>query len=323
MHGSKKYKDELRLLKSVSIVSSLQKVADQKALNDIKQFYGQLNWKPLNELSIDKKIWDYIVKKQKYDPKLIFCHPDVILSNPKTILYYRGLCGLSLKSAKDYVGSIESLEEGNPRAHIDDVKAKKIANTFNTFICAVIRKLNGWSLENGQRTIIATMGITLDGSNRARVGKKAESLIQRLVIEWLLQKGLIDKPKISKKEIVKKIPHNLLLKNNIEIKFGSEPDISFIQDKNLLAVVEIKGGIDPAGALERYGAARKSFEHATKVSPRCKNFYLCGVFTSELIRRIEETRLIDKYFDIIEIIENPVAREFFFKELFHHALRIV
>jgi hypothetical protein len=32
--------------------------------------------------------------------------------------------------------------------------------------------------------------------------------------------------------------------------------------QTLLAVVEIKGGIDPAGALERYVAATKSFQHA-------------------------------------------------------------
>ena len=41
-----------------------------------------------------------------------------------------------------------------------------------------------------------------------------------------------------------------------------------------MAVIEVKGGTDSAGALERYGAAKKSFEHAIEVSPRCKNFYI-------------------------------------------------
>lgn len=282
-----------------------------------------MQWEPLCELSIDPKVWEYLVTKQNYDPKLIFCHPEVILNNPSTILYYRGLCGLSLKSAKDYVGSIESLEEGNPKARINLEKAKTISKTFNNFICIIINKLNGWTLENGERTLIATMGITLDGSNRARVGKKAEILIRRFILEWLIEKKLIEKPIITKKNFKKNSPSVLMLKDNIEMRFSSEPDISFSRDNELLAVVEIKGGIDPAGALERYGAATKSFEHSIKVCTQCKNFYLCAAITPELKRRIKETRLVEKIFDIIEIIENQKERESFFKELFHHTLRII
>ncbi len=322
MARTNNYKKDLRVVKSISIVSALQKRTDKKALNIIKKYKGNLQWEPLCELSIDPKIWEYIVTKQNYDPQLIFCHPEVILNNPSTILYYRGLCGLSLKAAKDYVGSIESLEEGNPKAQINIEKAKNISKTFNNFICLIINKLNGWTLENGERTLIATMGITLDGSNRARVGKKAEILIRRFILEWLIEKKLIEEPKITKKAL-KNIPSLVILKDNIEMKFSSEPDISFSRNKELLAVVEIKGGIDPAGALERYGAATKSFEHSIKVSTQCKNFYLCAAITPELKRRVKETRLVEKIFDIIEIIENQKERELLFKELFHHTLRIV
>lgn len=70
-----------------------------------------------------------------------------------------------------------------------------------------------------------------------------------------------------------------MLKGDMTMRFDSEPDISFTEDNEYLAVVEIKGGIDPAGALERHGAATKSFQHAIEGNPRCKNFYLGGVYT--------------------------------------------
>ena len=42
---------------------------------------------------------------------------------------------------------------------------------------------------------------------------------------------------------------------------SSEPDIPLINtDGSTIAVIEIKGGTDPAGALEQYGATKKSFE---------------------------------------------------------------
>ena len=108
------------------------------------------------------------------------------------------------------------------------------------------------------------------------------------------------------------------------MEFRQEPDVSFyeVPEDTLLAVVEIKGGTDPAGALERYGAATKSFQNAAKRSTRCKNFYLGAVFTTELRRRIEQDRLVEKTYDIIEILTEPEIRESFLQDLFHYTLRL-
>ncbi len=80
------------------------------------------------------------------------------------------------------------------------------------------------------------------------------------------------------------------------MEFASEPDVSFLKGGDLIAVVEKKGGIDPAGALERYSAASKSFEDSIKKSPKCKTFYVGGVFTEELRRRMDPDRLVEKSF---------------------------
>lgn len=143
------YKDELRLLRSLLIVTSLQKRQDLKAAKQIQSFAESLKWEPLADLMIDKDVWEYAVKEKRFDPKLVFCHPDILLQAPMTSLYYRGLCGLSMKIAKSYFGAIENLERGNPRARIDRKKAVKMATTYNnTYICSIIniKKLNGLDL---------------------------------------------------------------------------------------------------------------------------------------------------------------------------------
>lgn len=321
MAESNQYADRIRLIKSLLIVTSLQKRNDLKAIQLIRAFPGKLAWKPLSELLIESQVWSYAVESQRYDPKLVFCHPDVLLHDPATSLYYRCLCGLSLKAARTYVGAVESLEAGNSRGRLGAEKALKMARTYNTFICSIIRNSTDWTLENGNRTIIATLGITLDGVMRNKVGEIAEERIRTLILEWLIDRHLLVKPSLTKDKIYKAMPRVYTLKGNIEMRFGSEPDISFAKEGDLLAVIEIKGGTDPAGALERYGAATKSFQHAAQASPRCKNFYLGAVFTPELKRRIDKDRLVEKTFSIIEVLEEPEARERFFRELFHHTLR--
>lgn len=67
----------------------------------------------------------------------------------------------------------------------------------------------------------------------------------------------------------------------------------------------------------------KTGQHAIETSKRCKNFYLTAVFTPELERRINEDRLVEKAFDIIKILDDPAEKEKFYKEIFHHTLRLI
>ncbi|MFW6275523.1 MAG: XcyI family restriction endonuclease [bacterium] len=319
------YSDNLRKVKSLLIVTSLQKRTDLKVFETLSQLEIQLEWMPLSDLMIESEAWEYVVKEKVYDPKLVFCHPEVIKELPVSSSYYRGLTGLSIKAAKDYIGSVENLEKGNARAIINVKKALKMARVYNTFICSIIKGSTEWTLENGKRTIIATLGITLDGIMRNKVGAIAEERIRILVYNWLQNKNLIKT--FEEANTLDELPRFCKLKDNIIMRFSSEPDISFskISDdsEELLAVIEIKGGIDPAGALERYGAATKSFQHSLKENQRCKNFFLSAVYTQELRNRIQGDRLVEKFYDIIDILEKPEIRDDFFKELFHYSLRII
>ncbi len=154
---------------------------------------------------------------------------------------------------------------------------------------------------------------------RNKIGEIAEERIKALLLEWLSSTELLDAPYSA----TEPVPSSIQLKHDILMRFSSEPDVAFYKDNELLAVIEIKGGTDPAGALERYGAATKSFQHSIQTSRRCKNFYLAAVFTDELERRINDDRLVEKSFDIIDILDDPEIRKQFFNEIFHHVLRMV
>ncbi|MCK7511704.1 MAG: hypothetical protein MZV70_51770 [Desulfobacterales bacterium] len=54
-----------------------------------------------------------------------------------------------------------------------------------------------------------------------------------------------------------------------------------------MVAVEVKAGGDPAGALERLGAA-KSFEDDRNLNPRVKTVYVVRCITPELQRRISQ-----------------------------------
>lgn len=317
------YSDELRKIKSLLIVTSLQKRRDIAIFERIQNMIIELDWSSRSNLLIDEKAWNYVVEEKKYDPKLIFCHPDVLICVPEVSLYYRGITGLSIKAAKSYIGAVESWERESSKIKINFNKAEKAARIYNTFICTIINGSSEWTMDNGKRTLIATLGITLDGVMRNKVGEIAEERIRSMVYEWLKANNLIS----TNEDIGDDLHETIRLKKELIMKFAPEPDIAFYkrsnQEEELLAVVEIKGGTDPAGALERYGAATKSFQNALKENQRCKNFLLSAVFTPELEKRIKEDRLVEKSFNIIHLLEDAEKRDQFFDELFHHTLRLI
>jgi hypothetical protein len=319
--GKSDYATGLRLTKSLLVATTLQRHRDIVARKLIEGFEEPLEFRPLQQLMIEDGAWEH-VRTLALTPQLVFCHPTLLRAHPSTSLYYRGMAGLSIKAVKDYFGAVEALEAGSS-TRLSEEKALRMARTYNLFLSSIIVNSTHWSLENGHRTILATMGITLDGAMRNKVGEIAEDRVRRMIIEWLIERDLVVEPHMTVEHIPDDLPKQIMLKKDVVMRFSSEPDVAFEHDRDLKASVEIKGGIDPAGALERYGAAKKSFEHAVRRSGRCRNFYLCGVLTDEVTNRIRDDRLVEKTYNIVSLLNDAGAREEFFGELFHHTLRMV
>lgn len=82
--------------------------------------------------------------------------------------------------------------------------------------------------------------------------------------------------------------------------------------------IEIKGGMDPAGALERLGAIKKSFE---RTPARVENIAILGVVTSAMRTELDQMKIVD--FDLYDVVHSKEGWDRFAQELFYHKLRLL
>lgn len=84
-----------------------------------------------------------------------------------------------------------------------------------------------------------------------------------MIIQRLQTQGI---PIISRQHIV--------LQSNLRLVFADDPDIAVYDGDLRHAAVEVKGGIDPAGVLERVGAALKSLGRVKRVYPNVETILI-------------------------------------------------
>ena len=102
------------------------------------------------------------------------------------------------------------------------------------------------------------------------------------------------------------------LKQGYHLVFASEPDISLRNPKDLPVVaIEVKAGTDTAGALERLGAAMKSFENERNLNPRVKTVYVVRAITPEVRKRISQTKPFDYTFGLAELLADEKTQRVF------------
>lgn len=276
----------------------------------IDNYSETLRFEPIDELMISHDAWMH-VKTLEVHPKIVFAHPDILSAHPTTALYYRGMALLSRKAAAQVGVSVTDWEKGSRLRPIKSEIALKAACLFNAAISSIIEGSTNWTLDNGYRNILATMGITFDGMFRNTIGDIAETLVKNRIVEWLTSKGIVSKdaPDYGKYSLPKATI----------MRYGSEPDIEFIRNERLIATIEIKGGKDPAGALERLGAMAKSF---AETPPGCVNFLIAGVITPEMQTRLDIIGNV-KVYRLDDIAQDGEIWNDFTNEVFHHAIRVI
>jgi hypothetical protein len=288
-----------------------------------------VNWSQRDKLGISKPAWQRI-NAEKIDPVMVFCHPEVIKSTPPLIAYYRCLALLPQKGAQRLSCSTKQFEDGS-RTNLGDKQAIKLAQVFNGLISLLIESDPKWTLEKNHFAALLNLGTQINGSWRNEIGTEGSRRVKELLVSHFVQAGHIasafrtngsnveveilaggiESPPIETIRVLKTT-------KGYTFTFGSEPDIS-IRDANgiLICTVEVKYGLDPAGALERYGAAKKSFEHATKENRRVHNIYLASCITTEVRNRISEDRLVNEDFNLTEILADADKRAEFLRHIVH------
>ena len=297
------------LLRSLHFSSIIGRRSDHRNIKTIEEFAVELEFQPLRDLMISQRAWDH-ARAITDRPDLVFAHPELIQKHPEVSQHYRGIALLSRKQVQQATGvQVTKWEDETHSPRITEARARAVACLYNTVISSIIEASMHWTLENGYRNILATMGITLDGVFRNKIGAMAESVVKCRILDWLREKKLTSLEEPS--------DGNYMLPQGMVMSFGSEPDIKFVRDGELKATVEIKGGTDPAGALERLGAMDKSFKE-TPIG--CDNFLVAGVITKEMGKRLQSMRA--KVFKLDEISRDGAQWDKFVSELFHYSLRV-
>ena len=272
--------------RALIISGRIRERSDLEARHLINDFAERLDFEDrLEDLAIAPEAWQYTVDAQ-IDAKLVFAHPDLLRAHPKTSLHYRGIATLSLKRVQSMAAQVKSWEDGTYRRTPSQQRCLNVARAYNAVISVIITGADGWTLENGYRNILATIGITEDGSLRNIVGQEGEAAVKGRISEWLEANEGIDAQ-------VEGAVTLLGSDRSLRMIYGSEPDISFERlDESrvwqVVSTVEIKSGTDPAGALERLGAMQRSF---AATPARARNFAVLGVVTPEMRRRLDEMQM--------------------------------
>ena len=295
------------VLRSTVIAERLRQRTDENLRDRISQLpepgYN------LDELMISPQAWAHVVSSG-IPTRLVFAHPSILQDHPQTSQYYRGISLLSQKRVADIARPVSAWEGGERKTPPATEDCLTVARLYNTVISSIITGSTNWTLQNGYRNTLATMGIGLDGTFRNMIGQDAEALIKNRIAEWLRHHSLL--PNDPSDPVLFHLP------NDTTMRFGSEPDILFERNEETIATIEIKGGKDPAGALERLGAMQKSFD---ATPPGCVNILVAGVVTSEMQHRLSQIGVV-KVFLLDELAHDGEPWETFTTEVFHHVLRV-
>jgi hypothetical protein len=265
-----------------------------------------LDWN-LNLLGISKLAWNKVIHRG-IKPVIVFAHPTVLRSVRSSVGYYRMLSMVSQKSMNRVGFSVSRYEGG--RAFPEDNTSSAITKHLNQ----IISRLVEFDEQINAREFDLWRGMAA-GSQAQGSWQNTKGDVVDVVIKGIIQRRLRDKGSVMEgpPESTK-----IQLKDGRVVIFADEPDIAFYQEDEIQSSVEIKGGIDPAGVLERIGAAFKSLHRVREQNPRSTTILILqGVsLTQKAKDDLKSNRhVVTDWFTIEDVLENESKREHIFKLL--------
>jgi len=259
-------------------------------LNSKSAAASQWTW-DLQFLGIHKNAWNLVIHNG-IKPILVFAHPKALQEVVGAVRYYRHLAMLSQKSMSRVGMSVISFEEG--RRFPNHEEANELARLFNAMISDLI--LADQYVREEELWLWRGMGAgdQASGSWRNHKGR----YIATLVFEWL-------KETLLRQGWTEEAPYRLR-KGSFVVESLSEPDIQ-VRDESrdeIVAAVEIKGGLDPAGVLERIGATVKTLQRIKSSSP-----------SATTILVLQKSSMTDAAFEELERHKQVINKYFFLEEL--------
>jgi hypothetical protein len=314
-------------LRATFFYRKLRELGYLRIVNDVDKVVKQsrnYSWEEKKFWKITYNAWETI-EKEKIDFIRVFVHPKILVEHPGLIRYYRNVAAIPLKGVQYLAINVSDYETGK-REVIKYPDALELAKLFNSYISAIIESTLAINYEDIKSLMFSSAGATIDGSWRNKIGEEAETMVKSYIIRLCLNENLIDSmidrnrsPELFDDNV--DYVANILeykgtkLKNQKSILFANEPDISFIDKSGKsIAVIEVKGGTDPAGALERLGAIKKSFDQARRDNPDVKRILLVSCITGEMRARLDD-EVCDSFFNLTSIINDMEQRQEFLEKI--------
>ena len=307
----------LRKLKELSFFEFEERIRSLAELDEA------FSWTNRKEWGISEDAWQ-MIHESSIPPLFLFLHPRILQEQPELLAYYRSIALLSQKGLKQILSiTVEGIEQSSKVPSRE--KVEKICFLINEFVSVIIKSVDILSLNQISGMMFASAGAQIQGAWNNAIGLEGELLVRKLIIREFLNRNLIKGYTLFTGEIFKELDKPLesataikvlMLNTQGSIVFSSEPDIA-IYDQNgvVRGDIEIKAGIDPGGALERLGAAMKSFENTRLNNPVCECFYLCGCVTEEVARRVNGASNFATMYTLNEIIYESSQQEEFIRKI--------
>lgn len=291
----------------------------------------KLDWSKRSEWDINEDAWE-ILQKSKISPALVFVHPKVLKLNPTFLRFYRSVAMLPQKGLTSIskVTNIESIENG--KIDSNRIKAESIAKltkAINQVLSVVVSVASGLNVKKLEGMMYSSAGANIDGSWRNQIGSEGERVIRTIILNGLLNNNevtsFIDKSNntieisstdaksfIANVELVKAINLN----NGYSVVFSSEPDVTMYNaNGDIVGAIEIKAGLDPAGALERLGAMLKSFENTLAEYPNAVTILVASCITPEVDNRLNSSMTVRQKYITTTITANEREKRKFVNKL--------
>ena len=272
----------------------------------IEEISGEsLEW-TLPYLNISDSAWNRIIHSG-IKPIIVFAHPAVLTTVEKAVSYYRMLAMVSQKSMNQIGIATARYEQSGKLPNADT--AILIAQRVNSLIGALID--SELHIERREFDIWRGMaaGSQAQGSWQNKKGDHIETLLRQDLVSQLQKMQLIAPDQLV--DVTARVVEFPLLDGRT-VRLGSEPDIEIYNDYRIHAAVEVKGGIDSAGVLERVGAAIKSLSRAKEESPGAITILIMSAISmSDQARQdIESNKAnVNYWFTIEDILEDSKLKQ--------------
>ncbi len=275
----------------------------------LESFRGEeVDWE-LGELGISERAWNLVIHRG-IKPVRVFAHPEVLRKIPGAVGYYRMLAMVSQKSMSRVGLPVQRYEkdEVHEPALPDDTKALELARHFNTIISQLVEADQERGIDEREFDLWRGMaaGTQAQGSWQNAKGERAELKVRNFIRTWLKEQSLV----------VEERENELKLSGDKSIVFSDDPDVSVIHRGKMRAAVEVKGGIDPAGILERVGAAVKTLRRVKDTNPTAITVLLLPApsLTEQAVEDLKTNRdAVNAWFTIEELLQNADKQEEFFE----------